>query len=431
MPDPLSLIPQGDQYNVLRWTLQHLKALDDAGYGTNYAGLFNQPGRIEGWVKEIDSPDGRDADQIRDDIVQYIIGPELAQEAYGLDEEGFQQLILGGNEGGINLGEQTIIPKTAPTPEPTPEPPPPTAPPPPPPDPTIPDPTVPDPTDSGTPQPEPEPEPEPIDYRAQAQALYPHLPAPLIEEFANAWASTGDRALALAEVRQSSQYDNFFPGIRRSDGTLRMTELEYLSRKDGYRMALSQFNINPSNFENRFVEMIEGEVTVQQFASRLSSAYEQIITALPEVREFYSSEFGIPMTDEAVFASFIDPELGESILNRRIAISQIGGAGAASGFDIDLELADRLRQRGIGFGGAQELFGDAAFRIPTLNALAGRHGVDKDVDLGEFLQASAFRDPRQRRRFQQLMASERSQFSEQFGTIRTSQNLGLEGLRQR
>jgi len=293
-------------------------------------------------------------------------------------------------------------------------------------------PTLPD--DPIIPQPDPAPAPEPsepIDFRARAQALFPFLPPQLLDLYSEKWAESGDPTLALAEVRASPQYEQFFPGIKRTDGSLRMSESEYLSRKDGYRLALSQFNLNPANFENRFVEMIEGEVEVADFANRLSGAFENIITAMPEIREFYSQNFGVSMTDEAIFASFIDPELGDAVLNRRISISQIGGAGAASGFNIDLAMAEQIRQRGIGFQGAQEFFGQAATQIPVFNALAGRFGVDTDVDLTEFAAASIFGNVRQASRLRRLQAAEASSFSEQFGSVSTSDDFTLRGLRQR
>ena len=403
MPDPLSLIPEGSQYDTLRSTLRILQR----DFPEDYAGLVSQGSRITGWVTEIDSGTGRDADQIRDDIVQFIIGPEAAQRVYGLNEAQFQQLILGANEGGINLGDQTVVP-------PPPEPPPP-------------------PQDPITPVPEPSKieVPEPIDFRQRAQALFPWLPPALLDIYADAWARTGSPSLALAELRASSDYDQFFPGNRRDDGSLRLSEAEYLARVDGYKLALGQFNLVPENFAGHFTDMIVGGLTAGQFATRLSSAFNQIITSIPEIREFYSLNFGVAMSDEAIFASFLDPGLGNEILNQRISQAEIGGAGAAAGFGIDLAFTEQLRQRGLQLGTAQTFFGDAAFQVPVLSRLALRFGLDKTFDITEFAAGTILGDPAERRRQRRLFGAESSSFSERLGTVRTEEDLTLSGLSPR
>jgi hypothetical protein len=305
----------------------------------------------------------------------------------------------------------------APAPAPAPSPTPPPTPPPP----------VPQP-----PAPPPVPTPTPIDYRARAAALYPFLPPSLLDIFAEKWAESGDPDLALAETRADSRYDSYFPGIKRSDGSLRMSESEYLGRIDGYHMALSQYGLNSTLFSNHFTEMIEGELDPSELATRLGAAYDQIITAMPTVRDYYSANYGVALTDEAIFASFIDPELGNAILNQRIAVSQIGGAGAAYGFQLDLAFAERIRQQGVNFGQANQAFAEAAYQIPVLNALAQRFDTnDPNVDIGEFTSASIFQDPNQMRRFNRLRNASTSSFTETLGGVATTQSGAVVGLSQR
>jgi hypothetical protein len=59
--------------------------------------------RVQGWIDEIISGDGRSEDDIRDDIVQYVITKEVLMDFYGVDEEQAEALIDGANEGGINF----------------------------------------------------------------------------------------------------------------------------------------------------------------------------------------------------------------------------------------------------------------------------------------------------------------------------------------
>jgi hypothetical protein len=106
----LDLVPQGKQYDILRFMLRRL----EKDFPRDFKGLENQTQRITDWITEIDSGTGRDADQIRDDIVRFIIGEEAAIAKYGITAEQFQQLILGGNEGGINFGDLKGLTSTKP-----------------------------------------------------------------------------------------------------------------------------------------------------------------------------------------------------------------------------------------------------------------------------------------------------------------------------
>ncbi len=104
MAEPLSLVPAGSKYDALRAMLEVLQR----DFPDKYAALEND--RITGWIVEIDSGTGRDADQIRDDIVEHIIGEEDAIAKYGITPEEFQQLILGENEDGINISSLDAVP---------------------------------------------------------------------------------------------------------------------------------------------------------------------------------------------------------------------------------------------------------------------------------------------------------------------------------
>lgn len=106
--DPLSLIPPGSQYDNLRQALARLKM----DFPEQYANLSNQSQRVTGWVNEIKSGTGRDADQIRDDIVENIVGVDRLMAKYKITREQANRLILGANEGGINFSQ---LPDTDPT----------------------------------------------------------------------------------------------------------------------------------------------------------------------------------------------------------------------------------------------------------------------------------------------------------------------------
>ncbi len=441
--DPLSLIPPGSQYDNLRSALRILRR----DFPQDYAGLVNQESRVSGWVDEVDRikagnprPGDRDADQIRDDIVEHIIGEEAAIRVYGITAEEFQLLILGGNEGGINLGDQTPVVEPEPIEPPTPPPP----------------------EEPPIPEPEPEPEPEPLDYRRIVAELYPWLPPELVKIFADEWARTGDQELALAHMRSARRnigddqvgggspdpndvigaggggvpgkniYDTYFPGNRRKDGSLRHTEQEWFAIMEAYRRLIIEFGLNADLFEGHFVKLMEGSVSPNELAGRLGSAYERIITNIPEVKEFYARQFGLELTDAAIFASFLDPDIGDAILNRRISVAQVGGEGLARGFDVTAAFAGRLANAGIDQETARGFFTNAEGRVPTLNELARRFAdPDSDFDVTEFADAAIFGDASARRRVRRLLAGESSLFSDQFGAVALSDEFAVTGITAR
>ena len=406
----LALIPEGDQYFNLRGIiLEGQRNFDDT------LTQFSVE-RMLGWIAEIDSGTGRDHDQIRDDIARVIFTKERIMEVYGVDAATADQLILGGNEGGINFADLEVPAGPGPVaPPPVPEPP-----------------SVPDVPPVGD---EPAggdlPDVAPFDYHAAAKLVAPWLPEELVDIFADAWAKFGDPALALNAVRADPAYDGYFPGIKRDNGSLRMTEQEYMAQRDAYSILLLEYGINPGIFEGSFTDLIIGDVSAGEFATRLESAYTQIITNFDEVREVYARFYGLELSDEAIFASFIDEGIADAILNRRIAVSQVGGAAALSGFGLNANFAGRLVNAGLSQNTALQFFGRAANEIPTLQRLATRfNDPDSSVDVVEFAEQGIFQDPTQVARFRRLFAAESSSFTNQ-EFARFDESGAIEGLTQR
>jgi hypothetical protein len=260
---------------------------------------------------------------------------------------------------------------------------------------------------------------------------------PLEDTFLNdpdyGWYATGDPRLAMEAVRRDPAYDEIFPGNRREDGTLRYTEDQYFGIIESYEDSLLAINLNPDLFRNRFSGLLAGLVSPVEFAGRVENVYEQVIESAPQVAAYYANTYGLDMTPEAIIASVLDPDIGDSIVNRRIAISQVGGAASARDFTIGKDLAERLVNYGVDtLGEAQTYFAEAASVQPVLDVLARRHAdPDDDFDLEEFSSAAIFGDPEQRRRMRRLMAQERAEFGPDTAlSIRQNRSGSLTGLEQ-
>jgi hypothetical protein len=246
----------------------------------------------------------------------------------------------------------------------------------------------------------------------------------------------GSSKVAVEMVRNDPKYRNtydaYFPGNRRDDGSLRHIEADYYNRIESFRNTLTGVDVNPDVFEDKFAGLIEGDVTEAEFVQRVESMYERVIESSPAIRDYYAANFAIDMSDAAIVASFLDPDVGNAILNKEIAISEIGGEAEMRRFNIDVEFATSLEKQGITRTQAQSLFGQAASDVPVMNVLAARHAdPDDDFDLYEFTRAAVFDDPIQRRRMRRLVAQERATFTGGDVFQEDRQTGGAIGLRER
>ena len=234
----------------------------------------------------------------------------------------------------------------------------------------------------------------------------------------------GDTALAadnaLETIRNAPQYqtlyDSIFTGNRRPDGTLRLEEGAYLSRKQSYRDALLSVspNMDPSIFEEEYSQLIEGDVDATEFGRRVSALNSRVLINSPFIRDYYAENFGVNMTDEGVLASLMSGRLNDEILNKTITMAEIGGEASMQNFDITTEFVEMLASEGgMDREEANRLFGSAAALLPTLGALARRHGDSDDTfDITEFARGtSAIADVEQIQRINRLKAQEQSLFT--------------------
>ena len=266
----------------------------------------------------------------------------------------------------------------------------------------------------------------------QLRWLFPAWPDALIQIYMDEWIASGDNALALARVRASPEFEQAFPGIKRPNGELRMTEGEYLTYRDNFNATLISIGLNPAYFTGTFLDLLTGDVSMREAISRIESAYTQVLSQSPELLARYAALSGLTdLTEAAIVASFLDPRIGEEILNGRISVAEIAAASDIRGVSIDLELAQRLVEVGISTGVAAEAFGAAAEAVPIINVLARRHNdPDDDFDIDEFVAAQLLDDPFERRRMRRLLNQERASFSPTIGFIARQPSLGVSGLSQ-
>lgn len=264
-----------------------------------------------------------------------------------------------------------------------------------------------------------------------AKSLFPYLPDAVINKYVDYYAESDKNIdVALGKLRQDPIYEDYFPGNKRADKTVRYNEAEYLAVKESYKFSLQDYGLNPELFDDTFSNLIAGDVSPSEFKTRIDVVFEGIKGNIPQVREFYSANYGIDLTDEAIFASAIKPELGEQILNKQISISQIGGEARRAGFGdvISLEKAQELQAAGITQAQARQLFAAAQEQLPRLESLEIQRGIAPEERIGieEFTEAAVFQSPEQIQRIRRLEEEQAAEFTPTTGAARRGRRvLGL------
>ena len=267
---------------------------------------------------------------------------------------------------------------------------------------------------------------------AEIATLYPWMNQQMLDAYRTSWGEFESSELALSAVRQTDSYQTVFAGNIDENGMARMSESEYFATKAEFDATLESVGINPAYFQDEWVMALENEVSPNEMLGRMEAAYERVIQAAPEIRTFYSETYGIDMTDEAILASAISPRIGEQILNRQIAIAEIGGAAAQRGYDIEGAFAEVLAQEGMTRQGAGQFFGEARSLLPAMEVLARRHDDPNDpFDLEDMAAGFLRDDPEVRREIRRRTAAEGSMFTGGAGIdVARGNTGGLTGLRR-
>ena len=146
--------------------------------------------------------------------------------------------------------------------------------------------------------------PAPEDTGTDYGMLMPWMPDELIALYTEAYVEYGNADMAWAAVRQAPAYDQFFAGNRREDGTLRMSEQEYMSTLDAYDDVFQSVGLNPDLWKKRYVDLIEGDVSADELmAERVMPIYERIVEGGEFIRQQYADDWGLDMSFEAILAA--------------------------------------------------------------------------------------------------------------------------------
>ena len=262
------------------------------------------------------------------------------------------------------------------------------------------------------------------EFLKEARALLPWLPESLIRIYATAYSENQNSDVALSAVRQSEEYETYFPKNIRIDGTIRLSESDYASVKESYGLTIEDYGMNKDYFENTFATLIEKGISPNEFRQRVASASDGITQNIPAVREYYATNFNLDLNDNQILASVIDPDIGQAIIEGRITQAQIGGEAQARGFNLNADEVQALERAGLTQAQARQLFAAAEQEVPRLATLARRfepESIDETetvtpgglteregYDIEEFVEAQVFGSAAEKERVRRLQAQEES-----------------------
>jgi len=271
---------------------------------------------------------------------------------------------------------------------------------------------------------------------AEAKTQFgPNFPDSLLSIYIDAYIDSGNDGNEAGNVmRQSAEYAQAFPGNLNPDGvTVKYTENEYLQIVDSYKRKIESLGVNADLIitTDRIETLIENVVSPKEFGERVQSVYQNVLTALPQVKEYYQLNFGQELTDAEIIASAIDPNISQqlatgaidanTVVSQNIVRGQIGGLAAAEGINLTLEQTESLRQQGVTAKTARKTFSQAA-EIQTLAQQQGRTTEVTDIVSG------LTGDSAEQNRIERILGQQAGLSSAQTGAVRTQtgQYTGLE-----
>jgi len=267
------------------------------------------------------------------------------------------------------------------------------------------------------------------DFVALAEARFPSLPV----EFLNLWTQYYQigkpETQVISEVRKDPEYTNIFPGNTTPSGQVRYDEVTYNALKESYIGTLQEYGIDRSAsltfMADKITGLIEGDVSASEFAQRIGSVYEGIKENIPQVQEFYETNFGVTLDARSILAGALDPTVGEAIVQGRITTAQIGGEATRAGFEITTSEAKRLQEAGLTQEEARRLFSVAESQLPRLQELQAQRGIAQEQQIGleQLSEALVFQSQEEMETIARLEEQEASTFAPTTGAARTGRRV--------
>lgn len=148
---------------------------------------------------------------------------------------------------------------------------------------------------------------------ASLYSLFPWVEQMGLGEEIRGWLIDGlEGSALLAALRKTPQYQQMFPWIRRSDGTLRMNEAQYLQTSARYRELFRQYGFEEPRDPMQLGSFFDGEVSADELKERFEK-YREIERAGRPAREAFYVYAGIKLSVDDHYRAVVEPERWEAM----------------------------------------------------------------------------------------------------------------------
>ena len=163
---------------------------------------------------------------------------------------------------------------------------------------------------------------DPTRFLDELTALFPWIGQIGVDPqwFQEVAAETGGNPdAALVRFRQLPQYKARFPGLWRSDGSLRMNEGEYLATEDAYRQLLRQSGFDESTYRDPadLAPLFESEQDPNELGQRLD-VYRRVRDGSQAVRDAFYVYAGLDLSVDDLFEATVNKDVAAQISNEYV-----------------------------------------------------------------------------------------------------------------
>ena len=249
-----------------------------------------------------------------------------------------------------------------------------------------------------------------------------------------AMSGAGADTISL-QLQQSDAYKARFAGneTRRAAGLNVLSPAEYIATENAYDQILRASGV-PTGFYNSSAEkakLIGADVSASELQSRVDLAAKSISGADPFYTQQLKNLYGLSQGD--MIAHVLDPAAAMPLLQQQTQSTTIAAAAARNATNVNLSTAQQLAGMGVTQAQAEQGFGNIAFQLPGMQAIASRYqGYGDAGTVGTGLQAATFGAPiagetaaQAETRLKRLQTQETSAFGGSAGASTQGQSLGI------
>jgi len=223
-----------------------------------------------------------------------------------------------------------------------------------------------------------------------------------------------DEELKLRLRTESKAYKQRFGANdeRIKKGLSALSEAAYIELEDQYQDVMRRYGLPESYYargemgrQEGFEKFIGGDVSPVELEDRISTAYNRVVNANPEVskalREFYPE-----ITGGDILAYALDPDKAINNIKRKVTAAEIGAGAMQAGLQTGLARAEELQRYGVTKETAQQGFGTIASGLERGRQLSNIYQqpdyTQQVAETEVFALPDADKARRQRRRLGQL-----------------------------